>query len=280
MEISRVEALSDRVTQTYAWGNAVWHVWGQGAEAAATDTTTASKPLVLLHGGSGSWTHWLRNVEHLSQYRTVWALDIPGFGDSCLPSGVSDADGLVPYMADIFQQTFGGEPVDVMGFSFGGMTAGLVAAEYPNLIRQLILIGAPGLGIFGKALPMRGMTPEMDEDAQRKVHRHNLSTMMFKHAETITDAVIDLQQANVSRDRLRRRRIARTDVLARAQLQWTCPVHGVWAESDALYLHTLAQVPQVLSKLSSFTIVPDAGHWVMFERPDAFHAAVDPLLRP
>jgi pimeloyl-ACP methyl ester carboxylesterase len=159
------------------------------------------------------------------------------------------------------------------------MTAGLVAAEYSKLIRQLILIGAPGLGVFGKDLPMRGMTPEMDEDAQRKVHRHNLSTMMFKHAETVTDAVIDLQQANVSRDRLRRRRIARTDVLARAQLQWTCPVHGVWAESDALYLHTLAQVPQVLSKLSSFTIVPDAGHWVMYECPDAFHAAVDPLLR-
>ena len=288
MEISRVEALSERIVQTYAWGEAVWHVWPMRNEDAESTRKTinntdhanaSSKPLVLLHGGSGSWTHWLRNVEHFSQFRTVWALDIPGFGDSSLPSGVTDADGLVPYMADIIQHTFAGQAVDVMGFSFGGMTAGLVAAEYPSLIRQLILIGAPGLGIFGKELPMRGMTPTMDDAAQRNVHRHNLSTMMFKHPETVTEGVIDLQQANVVRDRLRRRRIARTDVLARAQLHRACPVHGVWAEGDALYLNTLDQVPQVLSKLASFSVVQDAGHWVMYERPEAFHAAVDPLLR-
>jgi pimeloyl-ACP methyl ester carboxylesterase len=289
MEISRVEALSDRVAQTYAWGEAVWHVWHHCTNGAEPNIKTSdipntvnssTKPLVLLHGGSGSWTHWLRNVEHLSRFRTVWALDIPGFGDSSLPEGVTDADGLVPYLVEILQHTFGGESVDVIGFSFGGMTAGLVAASYPKLIRQLIVVGAPGLGLFAKELPMRGMSPHMDVAAQRNVHRHNLSTMMFKHAATVTEEVIDLQQANVARDRLRRRRIARTDVLARAQSHWKCPVHGVWAEGDALYRHTLAQVPQVLSKLTSYTVVPDAGHWVMYECPDAFHAAVDPLLRP
>jgi pimeloyl-ACP methyl ester carboxylesterase len=30
--------------------------------------------------------------------------------------------------------------------------------------------------------------------------------------------------------------------------------------------------------MSSFKVIPDAGHWVMFEKPDAFHAAVAPLL--
>ena len=273
MEISRVESLSERVVQTYAWGDAVWHVWDASIEGVAS-----LQPLVLLHGGSGSWTHWLRNVEYLSQFRAVWALDIPGLGDSSLPVGVTDADGLIPYMAEIIQHTFVGKPVDVMGFSFGGMTAGLVAAQYPKLIRQLILIGAPGLGIFGKELPMRGMTPTMDEAAQRQVHRHNLNAMMFKHAETVTEEVIDLQQANVARDRLRRRRIARTDVLARAQLHWQCPVHGVWAEADALYMNTLKQVPKVLPRMATFTVVPDAGHWVMYERAAAFHAAVEPLL--
>ncbi len=287
MEISRLEALSQRIVQPYAWGHAVWHVWdaGQAAEqglegqvAGSTTSNTSKQPLVLLHGGSGSWTHWLRNVEHLAKYRTIWALDIPGFGDSDLPSGVSDADGLVPYLAEILTRTFSGDAVDVIGFSFGGMTAGLVAAEYPSLIRQLILVGAPGLGLFGKELPMRGMTPDMDEEAQRKVHRHNLNAMMFVHPDSVTDEVIDLQQANVSRDRLRRRRIARTDVLAQAQTHWTCAVHGVWGACDALYQGTLSQVPLVLSSMASFTVVPDAGHWVMFEKPAAFHAAVDPLL--
>jgi pimeloyl-ACP methyl ester carboxylesterase len=156
----------------------------------------------------------------------------------------------------------------------------LLAAQYPHLIRRLILVGAPGLGLFGKELPMRGMTPGMDDAAQRHVHRHNLTAMMFTHSESVTDEVIDLQQANVARDRMRRRRIARTDVLARAQARWTCPVHGVWGELDALYKETLQQVPTVLPSMASFTVVPEAGHWVMYERPDAFHAAVAPLLRP
>ena len=268
MEISRVESQSQRVQQKYAWGRVVWHVWGTGK----------GEPLVLFHGGSGSWTHWLRNVAHLAQYRTVWALDLPGFGDSDLPAGVADADDLVPYVVEILQHTFKGVAVDVMGFSFGAMTAGLVAAHKPELIRQLVLVGAPGLGLFGRDLPMRGMLPDMDEAAQRLVHRHNLNAMMFVHADTVTEDVVDLQQANVARDRLRRRRIARTDVLVSAQTHWTCPVHGVWGEFDALYTGKLDQVPQVLSRLDSFTVVPDAGHWVMFERADAFHAIVDPLL--
>ncbi len=33
----------------------VWRVWGSG------------EPLVLFHGGSGSWTHWIRNIPELSQ---------------------------------------------------------------------------------------------------------------------------------------------------------------------------------------------------------------------
>ena len=286
MEISRVEALSQRIVQSYAWGDVVWHVWSshRGAHASAKhalahdDDQAPQRPLVLLHGGSGSWTHWLRNVEHFAEHREVWALDIPGFGDSSLPNGVTDADGLVPYIADTFRHTFHEKAVDVIGFSFGGMTAGLLAAEYPSLIRQLILVGAPGLGLFGRELPMRGMTPNMDTAAQRQVHRHNLNTMMFVDDKSVTEEVIDLQEANVSRDRLRRRRIARTNVLAQVQTRWMCPVHGIWAESDALYKDTLPQVPQVLPCMKTFSVVPNAGHWVMFENPKAFHAVVDPLL--
>lgn len=268
MTIRAVEQQSRRIVQTYGWGEVIWHVWG----------STADTPLVLLHGGSGSWTHWLRNVTHFAQSRCVWALDIPGFGDSSVPPGVSDADGLVPYVAEILAHTFDQSAVDVVGFSFGGMTAGLVAAEHPKHIRQLILVGAPGLGLFGRDLPMRGMTPEMDEQAQRHVHRHNLNAMMLAYADSVTDEVIEIQATNVRRDRLRRRRIARTDVLVQAQSRWTCPVHGVWGELDALYTDRLSQLPEVLPRMASFTVVADAGHWVMFERPEAFHAVIDPLL--
>ncbi len=217
---------------------------------------------------------------HIATYRPVWVLDLPGFGDSSLPAGVADADGLVPYLADILETTFTGRAVDVMGFSFGGLSAGLLAADYPSFVRSMVLVGVPGLGLFSPTLALRGMTPHMDLAAQREVHRHNLQAMMLTHADSVTEVVLDMQQANVARDRMRRRRIARTDILAQVQARWTCPVHGVWGEHDALYKGTLSQVPEVLTRLASFHVVPDAGHWVMFEQVDAFHRIVDALLVP
>ena len=268
-DVQQVLQHAQRIEQAQSWGRAVWHVWG----------AQPGKPrLVLLHGGSGSWTHWLRNVRHLSQRHEVWALDIPGFGDSDLPHEARDADELVPYIDALFQDQFGDDTLQVVGFSFGGMTAGLIAAHQPQRIRQLVLVGVPGLGLFGKDLPMRGMRADMSEAQQRDVHRYNLGVMMLANAGQIDDALLDLQQHNVARDRLRRRRIARTDVLARAQHRWTCEVHGIWGARDALYAQTLSQVPQALPVMKSFQVVPEAGHWVQFEAPDAFHRALDAVL--
>jgi hypothetical protein len=54
-------------------GTMVWRVWGDG------------EPLVLLHGGSGSWTHWIRNIPELSRHYELWVPDIPGLGSSAMP---------------------------------------------------------------------------------------------------------------------------------------------------------------------------------------------------
>ena len=269
--IADAQQHAQRKVQSHAWGDVVWHVWGQEH---ANNTT----PLVLLHGGSGSWTHWVRNVQHLAKTRCVWALDIPGCGDSALPPQVSDADSLAPYVGEVLHHAFEGQAVDLIGFSFGGLTSGLLAAEEPKLFKQMIMVGIPALGLFEKSLPMRGMTPNMDALQQRAVHRHTLMSMMFAHESSASEEVIDLQIHNVSRDRLRKRRIARTDVLLGLQDRWTCPVHGIWGAKDALYKDTLHRVPEVLHRLESFQVVADAGHWVMFEKPDAFHQLVDKLL--
>ena len=41
------------------------------------------------------------------------------------------------------KQLFAHTPVDLMGFSFGGLTAGFIAAHYPELMQRLFLIGIP-----------------------------------------------------------------------------------------------------------------------------------------
>ena len=112
-------ALARRIEWPTPAGIQVWHVWNEAA----------GKPLILLHGGSGSWTHWVANVQALSQHRAVYALDLPGFGDSDLPPGARDVDGLYQPVAAGISSLLGPGPHEVMGFSFGGMTAGFIAAE-------------------------------------------------------------------------------------------------------------------------------------------------------
>ena len=76
-----------RLTTPCGDGQAVWHAWGS--------PDSALPPVVLFHGGSGSWTHWVRNVQALAASgRYVLAVDLPGFGESALPPTGGDADAL------------------------------------------------------------------------------------------------------------------------------------------------------------------------------------------
>jgi pimeloyl-ACP methyl ester carboxylesterase len=271
--IQSVVSQAERVELHTRGGRQVWHVWHRDA--------VSQPPLVLLHGGSGSWTHWVRNVEALSVDRAVWAIDLPGFGDSELPPEVRDVDLMFPYVEEGLQQLFGDTRVDLMGFSFGGMTSGFIAAHHPERIHRLLLIGIPALGLFAGAQALRGLREDMTAQERADVMRHNLLKMMLHHPESVTDETVAMQDANVSRDRMRRRRIARTDVLLHLQQRWTCPVYTFWGEHDVLYTGRLPQVQQALQgcRLMSFHVIPDAGHWVMYERAQAFNALVRQTLK-
>ena len=252
----RIDVVVNGVQQT-------WHVWNR----------SHTKPLVLLHGGSGSWTHWVRNIDALSEDHAVWAMDLPGMGDSALPPEAKDADDIAPWVAQGMVQLLGGQAIPVMGFSFGGLTAGFVAARHPERVSRLLLVGVPGLGLFGDTLPLRGFLPNMDPDQRDAVHRHNLMSIMLAHETSLIAQTLEIQERNVVRDRLRRRRIARSTVMMELQTQWRCPVHALWGALDALYLENLSSAPERLNQcdLRDLTLLPDTGHWANYENAKAFN---------
>ena len=252
----RIDVVVNGVQQT-------WHVWNR----------SHTKPLVLLHGGSGSWTHWVRNIDALSEDHAVWAMDLPGMGDSALPPEAKDADDIAPWVAQGMAQLLGGQAIPVMGFSFGGLTAGFVAARHPERVSRLLLVGVPGLGLFGDTLPLRGFLPNMDQSQRNAVHHHNLMSIMLAHEASLIDQTLEIQERNVVRDRLRRRRIARSTVMMDLQTQWRCPVHALWGALDALYLENLSSASERLNQcdLRDLTLLPDTGHWANYENAKAFN---------
>ncbi len=261
---------TERVTHLEG-ARTVWHLWGP----------EFGEPVVLLHGGSGSWTHWIRNIDALAEAgRRILVPDLPGFGDSDIPPGARDADALVAPVARGLQDLLGPRAFDLVGFSFGALVGGLMAARIEDprslSIRQLVIVGAPLLTVTGRPLRLLEWR-HLDEVAAREVHRANLLTLMLHHPESANALAIDLHRAHVALDRLRRRRLSRTDAMARALAQVPCPVTAIYGEHDALYRERLSEAETLLDALPSLKSrmrIPDAGHWVQFEAPEAFNQAL------
>lgn len=269
--ITQLQASAERFETPCGDGSVVWHAWGP--------QNTQHPPLVLLHGGSGSWTHWVRNIAPLVQTgRRVWVPDLPGFGDSAVPTGGRDADALVAPLEAGLQQLIGSQKCDLVGFSFGGMTAGLWADAYPQRLHQLVVVGAPGLGVASRrTVQLRGWrhltTPEEVEAA----HRYNLTALMLHNPDAISPLALAVHVGNVGRDRMPGRRLAYTDALRQALAQLQVPVTAIYGRHDALYEGKLDALEEALAVAPDFRglhLVNGAGHWVQFEQADRFDAAL------
>lgn len=279
--------------QAGAPGCIMWTHWQPGVALPITDLATAAgdtaphaevagataTPLVLLHGGSGSWTHWVRNiVPLLDAGRQVWAVDLPGFGASDPPPG-GDADAMIGPLAHSLQDLFAGQPVDMVGFSFGGMVAGMLLAAYPAMARRLVLVGAPAMGVpSGSRYTLQAWRHLPDAAAQAGAHRHNLAALMLHEPGHIDDLAMQLHVANVWRDRLPRRRLSRTAILADSLPRVPCPVHAIYGAHDVLYAPHFSALSAAFARaaprFAGLRLIAGAGHWVQYEAPGSFHAAL------
>jgi 2-hydroxy-6-oxonona-2,4-dienedioate hydrolase len=270
-----------RFTTSFAGARTVWHAWGQVQQPA----------VVLLHGGSGSWTHWVRNIAPLvAQGWRVLVPDLPGFGDSDLPEGCSDVDALPEPMhaglTQLQQAGWCGPSVRLVGFSFGGMTGALWLAAYPQDAAQLVLVGAPGMGLtVPEKIPLKGWRHLPTSQAQAQVHRHNLMALLLQNPDALDDLALALHTANVQRDRMPRRRLSSTPIVAQTLPQLQAQVSAIYGEHDALYRGRLPELHLAMQTRSprwgAWHTVRQAGHWVQYEAADEFMAALlNVLQRP
>ena len=85
-------------------------------------------PLLFVHGLSGSWQNWLEQVPHFADSRRVLALDLPGFGDSPMPSWEITIEAYGDLLHDFCDVT-GVESCAVVGNSMGGFIAAEAVAR-------------------------------------------------------------------------------------------------------------------------------------------------------
>ena len=269
-EVARLDSLAARSrTPCGPSETMVWRRWGEGPDT------------VMLHGGSGGWTHWIRNIDVLSRKYSLWIPDMPGCGESDLPPKALDANSIFEHVATGIAQIAQGKPIDLVGFSFGSLVAGFIAAHHPELVNRLVLIAPPLLGRRMRQPALQSLSRPLTPDEHETAVRFNLQAMMLHHASSIDDMAVATHAANVANDRLRRRRIAYTDVMSRLKPLWRCPVYLICGREDVMAKPEVEQLAGLLGEcdLRGVRIIDDAGHWVQYERPDAFHEALESCLR-
>ena len=265
---AQVEGIESRATRTVirvASGAMVWRAWGQG------------RPLVLLHGASGSWTHWIRNILPLAERFRVLAPDMPGYGDSDAPPEPHTAELLADLVTTGLDHMLPAPAgFDIAGFSFGGIIGGLVAARLGARVGTLALLGPGGLGLTpAPARTLLRLEPGMDTDAVRHVHRQNLGVLMLARPESADDLAVTLQIDNVRRARFKSGTIPVSDVLRRALPAVRAHLAGIWGGRDAFTSHHLTESRQVLAERDptlDARVIQPAGHWVNYEAADQVNA--------
>ena len=239
--------------------------------------------VALLHGVGGSRHIWSDEVSGTTRALaqagfTALALDLPGYGDSPLPEGLSIAS-MAQAVADTLQ-TLGFEQAVLLGHSMGGMVAQEFAATWPERVRALVLAcTSPAFGRPGG-------------DWQQAFLRDRLAPLdagqgMAAVAERLVPAMVAPGVPEAAQDAARRIMSAVAPATYRAALG--ALVHfDRRAALPALHMPTLCLAaahdrtapPEVMQRMAvhipgaEFVCLPDAGHIANVEQPQAFNDAV------
>jgi 2-hydroxy-6-oxonona-2,4-dienedioate hydrolase len=270
--IARLDAAAGHARTRCETGDVVWRIWGTGV------------PTLLLHGGHGSWMHWVRNLDSLmAQGRQLFVPDMPGYGESAglsLPAEPGEmGDAIARPLSEGLETLLGARSCDVVGFSFGGIVGGFLTARRPERVRRLVLVGSGGLGLMHEQpLPLRSWRRLADPGERDAAHRFNLQTLMIHDPAAVDALAVRVQRLNAEAAGFTESRIlAGSDALAQLLEAVRPSLAGIWGEHDATVRGRLDAVEARLRRIRSdagWHVVEGAGHWAQYEQPRRFEAAL------
>jgi pimeloyl-ACP methyl ester carboxylesterase len=249
--------------------------------------------LVMIHGIAGSSGTWLPVMPLLAERYTVIAPDLLGHGESAKPRGDYSLGAYASGVRDLLG-VLGHDRATVVGHSLGGGIAMQFAYQFPQMAERLVLVCSGGLGKevspLLRALAVPGteyvlpvvLAPQLHDVVGRLggflgrfgMRADPFLTEVWAAWSRLTDtraqrafihtirAVIDTSGQRVSaRDRL--------------YLAHEIPTMIIWGDRDAVIPVSHGHIAHELIPGSRLEVVPGAGHFLPFERPEL----LDTLLR-
>ena len=273
--LSAIEKNCNKVLIKSKDSKVCWRSWGKG------------KPLILLHGGYGSWAHWIKQAIPFSKNYNVLIPDMPGFGESEDLTLPHTPEKISANIAETLLKLISPEETPIIcGFSFGGLIAGHLSY---NLIERglnpekLILVGPGGLGAKrGEMKNMIARHSKMSEEEIYQAHKTNLEILMMHDATKVDDWSVHIQKQNTDAHRIKSRPISSTDTLARILEKQDVPLFLLWGEKDAsvgVYLEDRMSILRDINSKVRFHVEYNLGHWIMYENDVIFNKILNNFIQ-
>ncbi|SNC63978.1 Pimeloyl-ACP methyl ester carboxylesterase [Marinobacter sp. es.048] len=101
--------------------------------------------IVMIHGFGANKDNWTRLAGHLTDDFNVYAIDLPGHGESSKPLDIGyRLEDQAGYVAQILE-ALSVEDTHIMGNSMGGAITALYAANYPGKVKSAVLFDPAGI---------------------------------------------------------------------------------------------------------------------------------------
>ncbi|MFD4434111.1 alpha/beta fold hydrolase [Nocardia sp. NPDC058497] len=132
-------------------------------------TGGSGSPVVLIHGWPQTWYGWWQIMPALAEHHTVYAVDLPGLGDSSgSPSGYRKAT-LARYIHTLIADRLGVRDAAIVGHDFGAAVAFHYATQFPADTARLGYLDLPLPGPAVDAPTYRSMSWHIAFHSQQQV---------------------------------------------------------------------------------------------------------------
>jgi pimeloyl-ACP methyl ester carboxylesterase len=266
------------------------------------------KPILFLHGFPQFWYLWRRQITDLGQDHAVYAADMRGYNLSSKPED-PEAYRMRHLLTDIvgLVEELGVAPLTLVGHDWGGIVSWAFALKHPEMLERLVIIDGPPPFTWNRDLrespKQRSAVNYMIELSKESPGPEE---MLAANDYAVVDEIMlriggrdaklseaerkvyheAWSQPGALRGGLNYYRAARMgeqvaaggvpeeyDEKIRSQ-QVRVPTLVIWGENDAALLPTLTRGLDEWIPNLRVELVPGAGHWVPYERPDEANSLI------
>ena len=238
-------------------------------------------PVILVHGFGGDLNNWLFNHEALAGKRTVYALDLPGHGESSKKLERGDLAEFAQVL-EAFTDAMGIGEAHLVGHSLGGGVILQLASSNRSKVKSLTLIASAGLGKEINADYVEGFVTSKSR-GEIKPHLQKLfadpalvtrqlidDILKYKRLDGVDDALKTIAGKVFANGR-------QTSVLRDQLVDIGIPVLIIWGHEDSIIpaSHALN-----LPRLVIVHVLPDKGHMVQMEAATEVNRLIENFVEP